>query len=144
MGQLVQQEVLVVLHVTHYHLELIVGIVACDEVTLEHLWQLTDGPVKILEPLRRMPVHGDVNVGGEGQTQLAGVEQSNVGVDEAGIFQCLDPAGTGGRWEANQLGQFQIADAAVLLHQLKNMSVYAIKFQHSPILVAMTNPLFLD
>ena len=85
-----------------------------------------------------------MNVGGEGEAKLAGVEQSNVGVDETGILQRLDPAGAGGRREPYQLGQFQIADAAILLHQLENMSVYAIKFQHLPFLVAMTNPLFLD
>ncbi len=143
-GQLVQQEVLVVFHVPHHHLELVVGIVAGDEVTLEHFGQLTDGAVKIFEPLRGVPVHGDVNVGGEGQPQLAGVEQGDVGVDETGILQRLDPAGAGGGGEPDQLGQLQVADAAILLHQLQNMPVYAIKFQHSPFLVAITNSLFLD
>ena len=51
MGQLVQQEVLVVLHVAHHHLELVVGIVAGDEITLQHFGQFADGAIEILEPL---------------------------------------------------------------------------------------------
>ncbi|MNR04228.1 hypothetical protein D3C85_1201670 [compost metagenome] len=143
-GQLVQQEVLVVLHVPHHHLELVVGVVAGDEVAFEHLWQILDGPIEVFEPLRGVPVHGDVNVGGEGEPQLAGVEQGDVGIDETGILQRLDPARAGRGGEPDQFGQLQVADAAILLHQLQNMPVYAIKFQHSPFLVAIINSLFLD
>jgi len=36
-----------------------------------------------------------MNVGGEGETKLAGIEQGDVGVDETGILQRLDPTGAG-------------------------------------------------
>ena len=132
------------LHVPHHHLELVIRIVAGDEVALQHLGQILDGAIEVLEPLRSVPVHGDVNVGGEGQPQLAGIEQGDMGIDETGILQRLDPARAGGGGEPDQLGQLQVADAAIFLHQLQNMPVYTIKFQHSPYLFAITNPLFLD
>ena len=82
----------------------------------------------MLEALRRVLVHGDVDEGQQGEPQGLGVHQGPVAGDDAGFLQLADPAQAGGGGEADAVGQILIADAAILLEHLEDLVVVAVEF----------------
>ena len=54
-----------------------------------------DLAVEILETLRRVPVHADQHIGGQGQPEFLAVEQGDLAQDVAVVLQLLDPARAG-------------------------------------------------
>ncbi len=87
-----QQQFLIVIHVRHYHLQLVVRIHPGHEAALQHLRQGADGGLEILEAFRRVTVHADQYISGEAQAEHLAVEQGDLAGDVAVVLQLLDPA----------------------------------------------------
>ena len=124
----VKQELLVGIHVWHHHLEQVVRFLAGDQVALLHLGKLTDAPLEILETLRRMPVHADLDDHGEIEPERLAVEQGGAADDNPGVLQRLDPARAGRRRQPDTLGQFEVGKAAVVLQCGKDAAVDLVEF----------------
>ena len=82
-GQPPEQKLLVVGHVRYHNLDQIVGALSGDDATLQHLWVTLNLALKRLKSLRCVSIHGDANMGGEGQPQLLLFQQRHPAFDNA-------------------------------------------------------------
>ncbi len=126
---LVQQELLVIVHIAHHHLELVVRLLAGDEQAFQHLGNVGNGRFQAGEAFRRMLIHRDADQGHQAQAQFPGVQHGPVAGDDAGFFQRPHPAQAGRRRQADALGQVLIADAPVRLQDGKNFPVVAVNIK---------------
>jgi hypothetical protein len=125
-GDLVEQQLLVGVHIPHDHLELVVRLLAGDQQAFQHLRQGGDAGFEVFEALRGVAVHGDIDEGHQGEAQFLGIHHCAVTGDDARLFQGLDPAQAGRGGEADAVGQLLIAQAALLLQDFQNALIVAI------------------
>ncbi|RML39548.1 Pseudouridine synthase [Pseudomonas syringae pv. ribicola] len=90
--QVAQQQFLIVIHVGHHHFQLIVRVHAGHQAAFQHLGQVADVLLEVLEALWRVAVHADQHIGGQVQAKFLAIEQGNLTHDIAVVLQLLDPA----------------------------------------------------
>ena len=73
-------------HIAHYDLELVIGILAGNQQAFQHFGQHCNRRLKIGETLGRVLVHGNVDQRHQRQSQLARVKQGPVGHDQPRFF----------------------------------------------------------
>jgi Mg-chelatase subunit ChlD len=125
---LVQQKILIGVHVAHHHLELIVGFPSCDEQAFEHFRHILDGRVEALEALGRVAVHGDAQDHHETQVEFLRIEFGVIAGDESGFFQRAHAPQTGRGRESDAFGQILVAEASVALQFDEDLAVVAVEF----------------
>src|SRR3990167_2112331 len=127
-GELVEQQGLVVVHVTYRHLDLVVRVLPGDEQAFQHFRQHGDTGFKVGKALGGVAVHGNVNNGQQREAELFGVQQGAVADDEARFFECTHAAQAGRGGESDAIGQVLVVDAAVGLQDVQNLLVVAVQF----------------
>ena len=128
-GDLVEQELLVHLHVRHHDDQEVVGVLPRDQQAGLHLREALHRAFKVREALRRVPVHGDLDERREGQPELLPVQQGDPPGNDAGVFQRLHPAQAGGGGESHPLGEGLIGEPAVLLQLRQDAAVEAVRLE---------------
>src|SRR5690606_15723919 len=130
---LVQKEILILLHVRHDDLQLIVGLLARDQVALLHLGVAAHDALELLEALGCVPVHSDVQQHGQLEPERTRRQPHDALADHAGFLELLDPPRARRRRQADPIGDLLIAESAVLLQQVEDLQVVSVKpnvFRH--------------
>ena len=125
-GDLVEQQILIGIHVADDDLQLVIGLLTGDQQAFEHFRDAGDAGFQIGETFRRVDIHRDANQRHQRETELAGVEKCAVADDQAGFFQRPYPAQAGRRRQADAVGQILVADPAVLLQNSEDLPVVAV------------------
>jgi hypothetical protein len=110
---LVEQQILVGVHVPDHHLQLVIRLLAGDQQAFEISGISAMARLQIGEALRRVLVHRNADQRHQRQAQFFGIEHGAIAGDQAGLFQRAHPAQAGRRRQADAVGQILIADAAI-------------------------------
>src|SRR6185369_3336032 len=127
-GDLVEQQVLVGVHVADDDLQLVVRLLAGDQQAFEDFRNFRNAGFQIGEAFRRVLVHRDADQRHQRQAELFGIEQGAVAGDQARLLQRPYPTQAGGGRKTDTVSQFLVADPSILLQDRKNLPVVAIKF----------------
>src|SRR5574343_1146745 len=92
---LVEQQVLIGIHVADNHLQLVIGLLAGDEQAFQHLRNIIDRRLQVGETLRRMLVHRDTDQCHQAQAEFFRIEQRPVAGDQPALLQRPDPTQAG-------------------------------------------------
>jgi hypothetical protein len=85
----------------------------------------------------RVLVHRNVDQRHQRQAERFRVQQRPVAGDQPGFFERAHPAQAGRRRQADAVGEFLIADAALLLQDLQNLPVKAIELHAIALIFSM-------
>ena len=125
-GDLVEQQVLIRIHVTDDHLQLVIGLLASDQQAFEHFRNFHDARLELGETFRSVQIHRDSDQGHQCQAEFPGIKKRPVADDQSGFLERAYPAQAGGGRQANTVGQILIADPPFLLQDGENLPVVTV------------------
>ena len=80
------------IHVGHYHLEHVIGVLAGNQVAFLNFGVFTHLPLERGKAFGGVPVHADEYDRRKGQSQLFVIKDCYLPNYDAGVLQCADPS----------------------------------------------------
>jgi len=117
-------------HISHNDLKKEV-VLAGNVITLLDFLHLLDRPAESLD--RHVLVKGkaDCGKGGDAQSQLFGIQQGRVALDQSGAFQGANPLQDARRREPDAFGEVGVCNSPILLEEPEKLDVDFIDHFHS-------------
>ena len=122
----VKQQLAVGIHVLHHGFQLVIGGLSGDQQAFDNLRYVTDLAFKCAESFFGVLVHGNVDQGGQVESQHARIQTGMISGDETGLFQLAQSTQAGGSRKADAFCQFLIGQPAIGLQQGEDFSIIAV------------------